>query len=140
MPQAGTASTTSGRRAIIAGGATFAGTFGALAALPDDRDDRLLGLLAEYDRLEAELLALGRSFATIADEEAHQDVCDALEARQIALAPLIVAAPTHTLAGLRARARNLAGWAPDLLVPDADKGWDQRFVAATLRDLARHTG
>lgn len=124
------------RRALLAtGGLTLAGACIGVAALPDDRDANLLALLAEFERLEAEIYALGAACETVEDEAAIDAARDRLIEAQDRLYAPIVATRAQTLAGIQARARNLPRWAPHLLVSEPGAGWDHQFTAALLRDL-----
>lgn len=117
---------------LAAGAASFATGFGALAALPDDRDAELLALLARFDALERQIIAnpLGEEEDTGSPKD--RLVADLHEA-QARLYPAIIGLPTFTTAGVKARARSLALWAPDLLHPRDKVCWGDQLGAAILR-------
>ena len=92
-------------------------------------DGRLFSDCDSFDQLDAEIQEL-RS-----DSGTDQGVLDGLQDEQARLVEAIAGTRALTITGIRRRADSLVTWAGDILEPS--DCWDQRLVAATLRDLRR---
>jgi len=128
------------RRALLAGAsavaaaAAFAGV--AQAAEPH-ADAELLAVCAAFDATEHKYRRLFYGPARIVDDDERALAQEPIYAEQERLLEPLCRLRATTLDGFRARARTLALWAPDLLVPDEtmEPTTDERMVAALLRDM-----
>jgi hypothetical protein len=120
------------RRAMLTGmGAALAAGTAAAAAPNPDTD--LIARCAAFDRLENARIALFEDAAR-RDEDVTESAMAPVEAGQDRIVEAIWQTRAQTLEGVRAKARNLALWAPDLL-SSGPGCWDQNFMTSILRDL-----
>ena len=127
----------SSRRRLLSGGLAAAiGIPICRPPLPQDAavagsltaaDGRLFSDCDSFDRLDAEFQALQSGSGMV------QSVFDELQDEQARLVEAIAGTRALTIAGIRRRADSLVTWAEDILKPS--ECWDQRLIAATLRDL-----
>jgi hypothetical protein len=135
------------RRGLLSGmaGAAVAGTAlvmtAPIAAAAESPDAELLAAIAQFDALERRIWPPeGRNCETFEEEHAADALAEPLKVEQRALLSRICTTPARTIDGLRARARSLVLWAPDIGVEIAESdrgrfGWDDWMVSALIRDL-----
>lgn len=100
-------------------------------------DATLLALIAQFDTLERRINDLYPDGATpIEDEDSRDKVAEPLRNQQESLLEHIVSTHAVTTEAIVARAHSLVLYAPHF-VEEQDHGgyWDQRMIAAVLRDL-----
>jgi hypothetical protein len=107
-------------------------------------DRHLIELLGQFDQLEREIEALGASSSPtfIVDDDVRDAAESVLGRRQLALLELALSIRATTPAGWRARARTLRQWDGALepaAAADKGRGWNQRMVAALIRDVVGET-
>lgn len=137
MPKAKTNNTLPRRTFIerVAGGALLAGIAPAAPAATM-ADAGLLTLCGEFDNLEraiqASLFAGAGQIANAAEGDRFRLP---LHDRQDAILGDICSLRATTREGLRARARTYTLWWPEALNVSDASFWDERMLAALLRDL-----
>ena len=99
----------------------------AVAGSLPTADERLFSDCDSFDQLDAEIQELQ------SDSGTDQGVLDGLQDEQARLVEAIAGTRALTITGIRRRADSLVTWAEDILEPS--ECWDQRLVAAILRDL-----
>jgi hypothetical protein len=125
-----------GTAALLAGAVVAATTSASTAAASPDAE--LIQLCAEIDRLEDEWRSLGsKPGMTEAEAAAAEDKQDSQQGfyskRQFPLIEEISKMEATTLEGMRARARTIVKWGPDIWNPAP--GVDEIMISALLRDL-----
>lgn len=103
-------------------------------------DAELLTLCQRFDGLQRQIMDLFDDEDSM-DDEVRERIIAGIDRQQAPILERMMAIKATTPAGITARVRTLAMWAPDAMENDGpDCMWNERMLAALLRDLMAMVG